>query len=74
MEQQPAVLRRVAVALPGGVLGAAEAAELPLGGGQPGGAEAFRRLVERSRIASRRVALSPAELLALGGATERARS
>ena len=72
MEEVTPILRSLAVAVPPRELLSGEAARLPLGGPAPAGADTYRRLVERSRVETRRIAYPPDEILRLGGATQRA--
>jgi len=53
-------------------LPAAHAVRLAAGGPTPEGAATYRRLVERSRVSRRTLSLPPEEVLALGGASQRA--
>jgi alkylresorcinol/alkylpyrone synthase len=67
-----ATLRSLSTSTPLFPLPAGDATRLEAGGPTPEGAEAYRRLVERSRVAQRTLSLPPEEVLALGGASHRA--
>jgi len=67
-----AVLRSLATSTPLFPLPAADAARLAAGGPTAEGAAAYRRLVERSRVAQRSLSLPPEQVLSLGGASQRA--